>query len=148
MAWETKVQSQAASYQRLKKWYLIPPCLTFSIIRYLSRVKWSNPGEGVAFSPTPQCSSYWKGSLWVALDYGHQFYLLFPKGISPKVAIIAQQQFKFTYYDVAVQHISHYATEILTLDGLGKYICFITLGCQELFITLCCINFQMQMLLL
>ena len=22
-----------------KKWYLIPPCLTFSIIRYVSRVK-------------------------------------------------------------------------------------------------------------
>ena len=26
------------------KWYLIPPCLTLSIIRYGSRVKWSNPG--------------------------------------------------------------------------------------------------------
>ena len=30
------------------KWYLIPPCLTLSIIRYGSRVKWSNPGKGVA----------------------------------------------------------------------------------------------------
>ena len=27
---------------------------------------WSNPGKGVAPSPTPQCSSYWKGSLLVA----------------------------------------------------------------------------------
>ena len=45
------------------KWYLIPPFLTLSIIRHLSRVKWSNPGERVAPSPTPQCSSYWKGSL-------------------------------------------------------------------------------------
>ena len=26
-----------------------------------SRVKWSNPGKGVAPSSTPQCSSYWKG---------------------------------------------------------------------------------------
>ena len=41
-----------------KKWYLIPPCLTLSIIRYVSRVKWSNPGKGVAPSPAPQCSSY------------------------------------------------------------------------------------------
>ena len=40
------------------------------IIRYTSRVKWSNPGNGVAPSPTP-----WKGSLRVALDYGCQFYL-------------------------------------------------------------------------
>ena len=40
------------------KWYLIPTCLTFSNIRYVSRVKWSNPGKGVARSPTPRCSSY------------------------------------------------------------------------------------------
>ena len=34
------------------------PCLTISNIRYVSRVKWSNPGKGVAPSPTPWCSSY------------------------------------------------------------------------------------------
>ena len=45
---ETGVQSQVESYQRLTKWYLIPPCLTNDIIRYVSRVKWSNPGKGVA----------------------------------------------------------------------------------------------------
>ena len=67
MGWETEVQSQ-----RLLKWYLIPPSLTLSIIRHVSRVKWSNPGEGVAPSPTPRCSSYWKGSLGVAFDYGCQ----------------------------------------------------------------------------
>ena len=27
------VQSQVKSHQRLKKWYLIPPCLTLSIIK-------------------------------------------------------------------------------------------------------------------
>ena len=48
MVWETGVQSQVESYQRLKKWYFMPPCLTLSIIRYGSRVKWSNPGKGVA----------------------------------------------------------------------------------------------------
>ena len=42
----------------LNKWYLIPPCLTLSNIRYVSKVKWSNPGKGVAPSPTPRCRSY------------------------------------------------------------------------------------------
>ena len=37
---------------KTQKWYLMPPCLTLSIIRYVSRVKWSNPGKGVAPSPT------------------------------------------------------------------------------------------------
>ena len=55
---------------------MIPPSLTLSNIRYVSRVKWSNPGKWVAPSPTPQCSSYWKGSLLVALDYSCQLYLL------------------------------------------------------------------------
>ena len=44
MVRETGVQS----CQRLKKWYLIPPCLTLRIIRYVSRVKWNNRGKGVA----------------------------------------------------------------------------------------------------
>ena len=55
---------------------MIPPCLTLSIIRCGSRVKWSNPGNGVAPSPTPWCSSYRKGSLRVTLDYGRKLYLL------------------------------------------------------------------------
>ena len=63
MGRETRVQSQVASYQRLKKWYVIPPCLTLSNI--------SNPGKGVAPFPTHRCSSYWKRSLLVTLDYGH-----------------------------------------------------------------------------
>ena len=48
MAWETWVQSQVESFQRLKKWYLMPACLTLNIIRYGSRVKWSNLWKGVA----------------------------------------------------------------------------------------------------
>ena len=50
------------------------PCLTLSIIRYGSRVKWRNPGLGVAPSRTPWCSSYRKGNLRVTLDYGRQLY--------------------------------------------------------------------------
>ena len=58
MVREAGVQSQVESYQRLKKWYLIPPYLTLSIIKYVSRVKWSHPGKGVAPSLTLRCSSY------------------------------------------------------------------------------------------
>ena len=50
------------------------PCLTLSNIRYVLRVKWTNPGKGLAPSSTPRCYSYWKGSLLVALDYSRQLY--------------------------------------------------------------------------
>ena len=36
---KTRIQTQVDSYQRLKKWYLMPPCLTLSIMKYGSRVK-------------------------------------------------------------------------------------------------------------
>ena len=71
MVRENWVQSQLASYQRLLKWYFIPPCLTFSYIRSILKVKLSNPGKRLVTSPTPRCSSSWKGSHLVALDYGH-----------------------------------------------------------------------------
>ena len=57
---------------KIKKWYLMPPCLTHSIIRYGSRVKCGNPWKGVA-PPTPWCGSYRKGNLRVTLDYGRNF---------------------------------------------------------------------------
>ena len=46
-----------------------------SINPYVSRIKWSNPGKGVAPSPTHQCSSFWKKSLMVTHDYGRQLIL-------------------------------------------------------------------------
>ena len=55
------------------------PCLTLSIIRYASRVKWSNPGKEVAPFPSPRCSSYWKGSLLVILGYSRQLTSTFCK---------------------------------------------------------------------
>ena len=45
-------------------------CWTLSLIRYVSMVKWSNPGKGVTPSSKPRCCSYWKGSLRVALNWG------------------------------------------------------------------------------
>ena len=44
---------------------MIPPCLALSNIRYVSRVKWSNPGEGVAPIPTPRWrEASEKGAFW------------------------------------------------------------------------------------
>ena len=53
---------------KTQKWYLMPLCLALNTIRWESRVKWRNPENGVARSPSSRCSSYWKGSLWVVLD--------------------------------------------------------------------------------
>ena len=74
--------------QKTQKWYLIPPCLTLSIIRYGSRVKWSNPGKGIAPSPTRWRSSHRKGSLRVTLEYGRQLYLLFYAGFSYAFVVV------------------------------------------------------------
>ena len=50
------------------KWYLIHCCLTLSIIRYVSMVKWINSRKRVAPLLTPQCSRYCKRSFRVTLD--------------------------------------------------------------------------------
>ena len=65
MVRENGLQSQVESYQKLKKWYLMPTCLTLSIIRYGTRVKWSNPVNGVAPSSTPR-GNFWSPSSTVA----------------------------------------------------------------------------------
>ena len=44
---------------------------------YLWRVKLSNRGKGVGPFPTPQCSSYWKRSLRIALNYNCRLYFYF-----------------------------------------------------------------------
>ena len=67
----------------------MPPCLA-QYYEVRIKVKWSNPGNRVAPSPTPQCSSYWKGSLQVTLDSGHQLYfiyMLFDEGSIPKIVM-------------------------------------------------------------
>ena len=46
------------------KLYLIPPCFTISNIRYVSRVKWSNTGKGVASSTTPGVVAIEEGAFW------------------------------------------------------------------------------------
>ena len=36
--------------------------------------------------------------------------MLFPNGVSPKVNVIVRLGFELTYYNIAVQHVSHYTT--------------------------------------
>ena len=69
------VQSQIESFQRLKKWYLMPSCLTLRIIRYRSRVKSSHPWNRVAPSATIWCSIYRKGRRRVIPDNSRLLYL-------------------------------------------------------------------------
>ena len=42
MVRETKAQSQVELYQRLKKWYLMPPCLTLGIISVVAPERVTN----------------------------------------------------------------------------------------------------------
>ena len=76
----------------------MPPCWTLSIIRYRSRVKRSKPEKGVGPSPIPRCSSYWKGSLRVTLDYGRQFYLLYFTETNAMVVIWKPSYKKCTFW--------------------------------------------------
>ena len=59
---------------------------TLSIIRYGLWVKLSSLRKGVAPSPTPQCSSYWKGSLQVPLDKSRQLCLLLQINFSKNIS--------------------------------------------------------------
>ena len=73
-------------------------CLTLSIIRYVSRVKWSNPGKGVAPSPTPRCCSYRKGSLQVTLDYGRQLRFELVQNDEIKCRNVLPKRYSFSFY--------------------------------------------------
>ena len=55
-----------SSHTKDSKMLLDAPWL--NTLHYKVRVKWNNPGNGIAPFPTPQCSRYWKGSLRVTLD--------------------------------------------------------------------------------
>ena len=60
---------QGCVIPKILKMVLDSSLLNTQQYKVLTRVKWSNPGKRVAPSPTPLCSSNWKGSLLVALDY-------------------------------------------------------------------------------
>ena len=70
---ETAVHSQVESYQCLK---MVLDASLLSTLRYNIRIKnkLNNPKNRQAPLSTSWYSSYWKGSLWVALDYGQPTY--------------------------------------------------------------------------
>ena len=80
-------------------------CLTLSIIRNVSRVKWSNPRKGEAPFPTPQCCSFWKRSIWSPST-------MIRKCISPKLIVVARLEIELAYYNVVFQHGCLFITEI------------------------------------
>ena len=99
-----------------------------------SRVKWSNPGKRVAPSPTPWCSSYWKGNLLVALDYGRQLYFTFKQSARDVISVfsfiifllvsffLGGVNFSFTFHLTLASHLSKklaaWFYSISTLVGL------------------------------
>ena len=54
--------------------------------------------------------------LWYYLIYsqGDKGVQIFPKGINQKVNGIVQLEFELAYYDIVVQHVSHYTYDFLT----------------------------------
>ena len=60
--------------------------------------KWNNPGKRVAPSSTLQCSSYWKESLWVALNHGQTTYLfLQSKSFSEEILFFFLSLYNFIF---------------------------------------------------
>ena len=51
---------------------------------------------------------------YLTQSWGEKGVYSFPKGISPKVNVIEQLEFKFPYFDVTILHIDHY------IMGLSK----------------------------
>ena len=56
-----------------KKWYLIPLCLTLSIIWI--NAKWINPGKWLALSSTIGVAAIQKGDFRSPCTNGHKIYL-------------------------------------------------------------------------
>ena len=76
MAWETGFNPRS-SHTRLKKWYLIPPCLTLGIIRYVLRVKRSNPRKGVVLSSHLGVVAIEKEAFKAPSTKGRQLYFIY-----------------------------------------------------------------------
>ena len=73
---------------KTQKWYSKLPWLILSVIRYISRVKWSHSGDRVAPFYIRRCCSYWKGSLRVTLDCDLQLFMCLNKLILQYTAFI------------------------------------------------------------
>ena len=65
-----------------------------------SKVNWSNLGKEVVPSSTPRCSSYWKLTLRVALNYCRPTYIYRPKFENIILEYIMIGRLCFTAYQI------------------------------------------------
>ena len=94
--------------------------------------KWSTPGPGIAPSLTPQCCSYWRGSLWVTFKYGWSTYLYMYKQdltwnnlqglICPESLPTINQQINWP----TILKLYKYADKVLLLDRNSYFIPYIS----------------------
>ena len=78
--------------------------------------KQSNPEKEVAPSPTPWCSSYWKWSSWVTLNYGKPTYTYIYR--LWKKEITCQHLLKYFVNEHKMEYMCYNQTgDISTLDG-------------------------------
>ena len=74
--------------------------------------KWSNPGKRIVPSLKLHCSSYWKGNLWVTLNYGRPTYIfIMPIIINTKTlyqylcpSLVTLYQIKLRLVDIFAIH--------------------------------------------
>ena len=62
--------------QKTQKMVLDAALLNTQHYKISIKGKWSNPENGVAPSPSARCKSYWKGNVWVTLDWGHALWYI------------------------------------------------------------------------
>ena len=69
---------------------------------------WSNSGKGVMLSPTPQCSSYWKWSLCIALNYGQPTHLFkeywLQIAVEPNINNICMEEHKYSHSELELKY--------------------------------------------
>ena len=79
--------------------YLIPPCLTLSNTRYVSRIKWRNPGKGVVPSLHLGVVAIEKGAYWSPSTTVANFTLPLPS------LSRAECDIRWIFFMVALTHI-------------------------------------------
>ena len=101
----------------------MPPCLTLGIIRYESRVEWSNPAKGVI----PRYHGYWQGCLGVGHDYGWPSDTLIGLIFFSSLLVLCKKQIVSSWIWIqAITSISyknnHYVTKLLIFANIVKYV--------------------------
>ena len=96
VAQETGVQSQVESYQRLKK--LDTSLLNTLHYKVHIKGKVEQSRERSSIPPKPQCSSYWKGNLWVVLNYSCYIAIMISITIIQADSVISDMNAFISFY--------------------------------------------------